>query len=91
MARRPWQPCGPEPVGGPSGWSACGRRAARTVERLVALDVRFSAPLHPGEAVEFRLWEEGSHIALEGHVPARETQVIGHGRAVFQASNEVNQ
>lgn len=65
--------------------------AGGRAERLVALDVRFSAPLYPGEAVEFRLWEEGSHIALEGHVPARETQVIGHGRAVFQASNEVNQ
>ena len=53
-------------------------------ERLVGLDARFSAPLYPGEKVEFRMWDEGAHVALEGHVAGRNAVVIGHAQARFQ-------
>lgn len=52
-------------------------------ERLVSLDARFSAPLYPGEEVEFRMWDEGAHVALEGYVVARNATVISHARARF--------
>lgn len=53
-------------------------------QRLVGLDARFSAPLYPGEDVEFRMWGEGSHVTLEGHVTSRNAVVISHARALFQ-------
>lgn len=53
-------------------------------KRLIGLDARFSAPLYPGEELEFRMWDEGTHVAIEGHVVARNAVVISHGRARFQ-------
>lgn len=59
--------------------------AGGVAERLTTLDARFSAPVYPGDAIEFQLWDEGTHIALQGRVAARDALVISHGRACFQA------
>lgn len=58
--------------------------ASGDAQKLHGLDARFSAPLYPGEEVEFRMWDEGTHVALEGHVAARDAVVISHARARFQ-------
>lgn len=58
--------------------------ASGDVQRLAGLDARFSAPLYPGEDVEFRMWDEGCHVALEGRVAARNAVVISHARARLQ-------
>lgn len=58
--------------------------ASGHAHKLKALDARFTAPLYPGEEVEFKMWNEGATIALEAHVGARNAVVLSHGRADFQ-------
>lgn len=58
--------------------------AASDAQRLTGLDARFSAPVYPTEEIEFRMWDEGSHVALEGHVVARGVVVISHAQARFK-------
>lgn len=53
-------------------------------EQLTQLDTRFSSPVYPGEEIEFRLWDEGEDIALEGRVAERNSIVISHARAALK-------
>jgi len=56
----------------------CSHEAAR----LRSLEVRFSSPVFPGDAIEFQYWREGGEIALRAQVPERKVVVLTHGRAV---------
>ncbi len=58
--------------------------AASDTQRLTGLDARFSSPVYPNEEIEFRMWDEGTHVALEGHVAERGVVVISHAQARFQ-------
>jgi acyl dehydratase len=49
--------------------------------RLKALDVRFSAPVFPGETVRTEIWREGGHFAFRARVVERDIVVINNGRA----------
>ena len=51
--------------------------------RLVGLDVRFSAPVYPGETVRFEIWEEGGEARFRASVPARDVLVLNNGAARF--------
>lgn len=53
-------------------------------QSLIGLDARFSAPLYPGEEIEFRMWKQADHVALEGMVVQRQAVVISHCQARFQ-------
>lgn len=50
--------------------------------RLRALDVRFSAPVLPGETVTVDLWRDGDIVSLKATVASRDVKVIDNGRAV---------
>ncbi|ARP79616.1 hypothetical protein CAL12_01415 [Bordetella genomosp. 8] len=52
--------------------------------RLAAFDARFSAPVYPSDDIEFRMWDEGSHVALQGYVASRDAVVISHVQARFK-------
>lgn len=49
--------------------------------RLVGLDVRFSAPVYPGETVRFEIWEEGREARFRASIPARDVVVLNNGAA----------
>lgn len=51
--------------------------------RLLAHDVRFSAPVFPGETVSVQLWRDGSVVSFEARVKARDAVVIRNGRALL--------
>jgi acyl dehydratase len=51
--------------------------------RLVGLDVRFSAPVYPGETVRFDIWEEGGEARFRASVPSRDVMVLNNGAARF--------
>ena len=51
--------------------------------RLVGLDVRFSAPVYPGETVRFEIWEEGGEARFRASIPARDVVVLNNGAARF--------
>ncbi len=49
--------------------------------RLRRLDLRFSAPVFPGETIAVSLWQDGTDIALQAHIPTRNAKVVDNGHA----------
>ena len=54
--------------------------------RLKRMDVRFSAPVYPGETVRTEIWSEGDgRLAFRCTVPERNTVVLNNGYAELRA------
>jgi acyl dehydratase len=51
--------------------------------RIKHFDVRFSAPVFPGETIETRMWKDANVISFECVVPERGVTVIKNGRCVL--------
>ncbi|WP_203193730.1 MaoC/PaaZ C-terminal domain-containing protein [Xanthobacter dioxanivorans] len=51
--------------------------------RVTGLDVRFSAPVHPGETVRFHIWREGGEARFSASIPERQVVVLNNGAAGF--------
>ncbi|MET0182504.1 MAG: MaoC/PaaZ C-terminal domain-containing protein, partial [Caulobacterales bacterium] len=52
--------------------------------RIRAHDVRFSAPVFPGETIVTRLWKDGNVISFEAYLKERpEVTCIKNGRTVL--------
>jgi acyl dehydratase len=51
------------------------------VARLLSLNTRFSAPLYPGEVVDFHLWRSSDAVQFRAFVPARGVKVLDNGYA----------
>jgi acyl dehydratase len=51
--------------------------------RIRAHDVRFSAPVFPGETVSVQLWRDGEVVSFEARVKSRDAVVIRNGRALI--------
>lgn len=49
--------------------------------RLKTLDVRFSAPVYPGETVSFDIWRDGDEARFQARVTARDVLVLNNGAA----------
>lgn len=47
--------------------------------RIRQFDVRFSAPVFPGETIETRLWRDGADIAFDARVIERDVVVLKNG------------
>jgi len=48
---------------------------------LTGLDVRFSAPVYPGETVRFEIWQDGTEVRFRALVPERDVVVLNNGAA----------
>lgn len=53
--------------------------------RLIAHQLRFSAPVLPGDTLTIDLWRDGDIVSFEAHVPARGVTVIKNGRSELGA------
>jgi acyl dehydratase len=51
--------------------------------RLKSLQLRFSAPVYPGETIVTELWQDGDVISFRAHVAERDVLVLNNGRAVI--------
>ena len=49
--------------------------------RLGSIQVRFTAPVYPGETLRTELWLEGSVVSFRTRAVERDTVVLGNGRA----------
>lgn len=47
--------------------------------RIARFDVRFSAPVYPGEAITTRVWHDGNQLSFECLIAARGATVIKNG------------
>lgn len=61
--------------------TCCGYDPAR----LRALQVRFSAPVYPGETLRTELWRDGSVVSFRALVRERDAVVLNNGRAEVAA------
>jgi acyl dehydratase len=59
----------------------CGYRP----ERLKALQVRFSAPVFPGETIRTEMWRQGAIVSFRARVVGRDAVVLNNGRAEIAA------
>ncbi len=55
--------------------------------RLRALEVRFSAPVFPGETIRTEIWRAGDVVSFRASVPARGVLALNHGRAEIAAES----
>jgi acyl dehydratase len=51
--------------------------------QILSHDVRFSAPVFPGETISVALWRDGNVISFEARVKSRDVVVIKNGKAVL--------
>ena len=54
-------------------------------ERLSRFDVRFAAPVYPGESIVFDIWkgQKQSQFLFEAHVKEHKAKALGSGVAEF--------
>lgn len=55
-------------------------------ERLRALQLRFSAPVYPGETLLTEIWRDGKTVSFRSRVAERDVVVLNNGRALISAS-----
>ena len=60
--------------------------AAYDHTRITGFDVRFSAPVHPGESIATELWVDGTIVSFVCRIPERDNvMVINNGRCTLAA------
>ena len=57
--------------------TCCGYDASR----LTGLQVRFSAPVYPGETIRTEMWKNGGVVSFRSKVVERNVMVLSNGRA----------
>jgi acyl dehydratase len=57
--------------------------AAYDHTRIRGFDVRFSAPVYPGESIATDLWVDGNVVSFRCRVPERDAVVINNGRCLL--------
>ena len=51
--------------------------------RIVGFDVRFSAPVYPGEKIVVDLWVDGPVVSFRARVPERDATVVNNGKCTL--------
>lgn len=54
--------------------------------RFRSFDVRFTAPIYPGEHVQTQIWVDGTVVSFRCRSPERDVMVLDHGRCELQDS-----
>jgi acyl dehydratase len=52
--------------------------------RIASHQVRFSAPVFPGDVLRISLWRDGDTVSFEASVPARDVTVIRNGKTALR-------
>ncbi len=69
---------------GVAGWAILNLLCEGQAERLRRLDLRFTAPVYPGETLRTEIWRQGPGVAaFRVRVPARDVTVLNNGRAEY--------
>jgi acyl dehydratase len=54
--------------------------------RMTSFDVRFAAPVYPGETMELDVWSDGPQISFRCRIPQRDKTVVDNGRCDLKPS-----
>jgi acyl dehydratase len=52
--------------------------------RITGFDVRFSAPVFPGETVITSMWQDGNIVSFKSRVKERDQVVLNHGKCILK-------
>lgn len=52
-------------------------------KRIIGFDVRFSAPVYPGESIVTDMWVDGRIVSFRSRVPERDVVVINNGKCTL--------
>jgi len=66
---------------GLAGYALIRHCAGNDPAQLLSLDVRFSAPVYPGETLRTEVWRDGKVLQFRARVLERDRIVLSHGRA----------
>jgi len=66
------------------GWRILRAVAGGDPRRLASLDVRFSAPVLPGETLRTEVWVDGPVVSFQTRVAERDVMALANGRAVLR-------
>lgn len=66
---------------GIASWSITETLANQHYSALKHLQVRFSAPVYPGETVRIEMWNDGEEVSFRARVLERDTVVLKNGLA----------
>jgi acyl dehydratase len=61
--------------------TCCGNDPAR----LKTMQLRFSAPVFPGETIRTEIWQDGNTLSFRARVAERDLVVLSNGRATIAA------
>ncbi len=50
------------------------------VKRMKSLDLRFSAPVYPGETIRTEIWQDGTTVSFRARVVERDVIVLNNGK-----------
>ena len=50
---------------------------------ITGLDVRFSAPVYPGETIRTEMWRDGKVVSFRSTVLERDLMVLNNGKATL--------
>ena len=54
-------------------------------EQILSHEVRFSAPVFPGDTITVDLWKEGKVVSFEARVKERNATVIKNGKTALRS------
>ncbi len=57
------------------------KAAGYDADRIASIHARFTAPVYPGETLSTDIWRDGAQWSFRTRVAARDTIVLGNGRA----------
>lgn len=60
------------------------KAAGYAAERIASVQVRFTAPVYPGDVLSTDIWQDGEVWSFRTRVAARDALVLGNGRAVVR-------
>ena len=69
---------------GIAGYALLHSLCGNDPRRLVAMNVRFTSPVYPGETIRTEMWVDGSIVSFRARVVERDVVVLNNGRAEVQ-------
>lgn len=66
---------------GMAGYALLNAVCANDPARLIAMNVRFTSPVYPGETIRTEIWVDGNIVSFRARVVERDVVVLNNGRA----------
>lgn len=73
---------------GVSSWAITAALRNGNVSDLKHLQLRFSAPVYPGETIRTEIWEDGEQVSFRARVVERDVVVLNNGLATLHKDTQ---